>query len=117
MTYLSLLLKRYQNISSYNGKYTLNSDESLKLIDDLSKLATEDRTQEDIVDAVKLYNVIKQIIQDNEINSLSIKCFDIIGTCKTTACLALSLLNDNGLVSGCEGDIPTLWSMIIARSF
>lgn len=113
---ISSLEERYQNISSYTGKYALNSDESLKLINDLTKLSAEDRTREDIVDAVKLYNVIKQIIQENEINSLSIKCFDIIGSCKTTACLALSLLNDNGLVSGCEGDIPTLWSMIISRS-
>ncbi len=113
---ISSLEEKFHNMGSYNGKYDLNSTESIKLIEEYSKVAVGGRTRDDIVEAVKMYNAIKQIVQDNELNALSIKCFDIIGTCNTTACLALSILNDKGLVSGCEGDIPTLWSMVIARS-
>jgi L-fucose isomerase-like protein len=32
---------------------------------------------------------------------------------KNTGCLGLSLLNDEGIVAGCEGDIPALISMVI----
>ena len=113
---ISTLEEKFLNIDTYNGKYSLSSNESIKLIEDYSKVIAGGRTKEDVIEAVKMYNAIKQIVQDNELNALSIKCFDIIGTCNTTACLALSILNDKGLVSGCEGDIPTLWSMIIARS-
>ncbi|MDD2491140.1 MAG: hypothetical protein PHV12_02975 [Bacteroidales bacterium] len=113
---ISSLEEKFHNMDSYNGRYALNSNESGNLINQYSELVTGGRTTEDIVEAVKMYNAIKQIVQDNELNALSIKCFDIIGSCNTTACLALSILNDKGLVSGCEGDVPTLWSMIIARS-
>ena len=113
---ISSINERYHNMDTYIGKYAINSPESTKLITNLSKLTTDGRVKEDVVDAIKMYNVIKQIVQDNDLNALSIKCFDIIDSCKTTACLALSLLNDIGLVSGCEGDVPTLWSMVIVRS-
>jgi L-fucose isomerase-like protein len=36
---------------------------------------------------------------------------------KATGCLALSLLNDQNIVSGCEGDVPAAVSMIVARHF
>lgn len=110
------LEEKYKNIENYTGKYALNSDDSVKLIENFKKLTVGDRSSSDVTDAVKLYISIKQLVQENELNALSIKCFDLIHTCNTTACLALSVLNDRGLVSGCEGDIPTLWSMIIARS-
>jgi L-fucose isomerase-like protein len=113
---VSSLEEKYKNIDNYTGKYAINSDDSAKLIDSFSRLTVGDRSSKDVVDAVKMYIAIKQIVQENELNAISVKCFDLISSCNTTACLALSVLNDKGLVSGCEGDIPTLWSMIIARS-
>ena len=35
--------------------------------------------------------------------------------CGTTSCLALALLNDEGIVAGCEGDMQTLMSMFLAK--
>ena len=32
---------------------------------------------------------------------------------KNTGCLGLSLLNDEGIIAGCEGDIPAFISMVI----
>ena len=74
-----------------------------------------DRSDTDIKDALKLYNSFKILVTEYGLNALTVKCFDLINTCKTTSCLALSILNDNEIVSGCEGDIPSLWSMLIAR--
>ncbi len=72
-------------------------------------------SEDAIKDAVKLYKVTKDICTAESIDAITIKCFDLISQCNTTACLALALLNDNGIVAGCEGDIPSLWSMIIAK--
>ena len=36
-------------------------------------------------------------------------------TSSTTSCLALALLNDEGIVAGCEGDMQTLMSMYLAK--
>ena len=40
------------------------------------------------------------------------RCFDLLGKEKTTGCYALSKLNDDGIIAGCEGDIVTTLAMI-----
>ncbi len=70
------------------------------------------RTPEDLRDAARMYIALKKLIADNELNALTLKCFGILNSCRTTACLALSLLNDEGIIAGCEGDIPALWTMM-----
>ena len=32
------------------------------------------------------------------------------------SCLALARLSDEGIISGCEGDIPSLWSLMVAHA-
>lgn len=64
--------------------------------------------------ALKLYTALKRIVDEYRFNALTIKCFDLITRIKTTACLALSLLNKEGIVSACEGDVPSMISMILA---
>ena len=55
---------------------------------------------------------LRAIVERYGLTALTIKCFDLLDTCRTTACLALARLNDDGIVCGCEGDIPTLWTMM-----
>ena len=69
----------------------------------------------DIVEAAKAYLTIKRICQEECLDALTIRCFDIVKTCCTTSCLALALLNDEGVVAGCEGDMQTLLSMLLAK--
>lgn len=68
-----------------------------------------------IYEAVKLYKILRKFALLYNVNALTVKCFDFLSSCKTTACLALSILNDQGITCGCEGDIPALWSMILSR--
>ena len=42
------------------------------------------------------------------------KCFDLISARQVTACLAFGLLNEEGIIAGCEGDIPSALTMMIA---
>lgn len=69
---------------------------------------------ERLEDAEKMYRALKTIVLRHRLTALTIKCFDLLDSCGTTACLALSKLNDEGIVSGCEGDIPALWTMMVA---
>lgn len=61
--------------------------------------------------ALRLYSAIKELMKKYNANIASIACFDIIPKIDTTACLALSLLNTEGEVVGCEGDMSATLTM------
>ena len=69
----------------------------------------------DLVEAAKAYLAIKSICKEERLDALTIRCFDIVKACGTTSCLALALLNDEGIVAGCEGDMQTLLSMFLVK--
>ena len=81
----------------------------------LERFLTDDRTPEQLREAARMYLALRKICVDKNLNALTIKCFGLLNSCHTTACLALSLLNDEGILSGCEGDIPALWTILYAR--
>ena len=63
--------------------------------------------------ALKIYNGFKAIVNKYKFDGITVRCFDLLEIYKNTGCLGLSLLNDEGIVAGCEGDIPALISMAI----
>lgn len=71
-----------------------------------------DRTAEDLSDAAIMYLALASICKEEHLDAVTVKCFDLLSSCKTTACLALALLNDNGIIAGCEGDIPSICTML-----
>lgn len=69
---------------------------------------------EDVLNrALNIYGAIKRLVKKYKLNGLTIRCFDIVKKYKNTACLALALLNDEGITAGCEGDVPSLITMHI----
>ena len=72
-------------------------------------------SEEDLGEALRVYLALKEIVEEHHLDALTIKCFDLIGDLGTTACLALSLLQDDGIVAGCEGDVLGLLSMILGK--
>ena len=66
-----------------------------------------------ITDSGKVYVALNKIIEKYKLNALSIRCFDLLNH-NYTSCMALSYLNDNGIVAGCEGDLHATFSMMIA---
>ena len=77
--------------------------------------AVKEPSDADMLEAAKAYLVIKKICQEERLDAMTIRCFDIVKACGTTSCLALALLNDEGIVAGCEGDMQTLLSMLLAK--
>ena len=69
----------------------------------------------DLAGALDIYGALLRIIAKYRLNGLTIRCFDLLGTVHNTGCLALALLNSQGYTATCEGDIPAMISMAIAR--
>ena len=84
---------------------------------DLQRLVDEIGASEktDMLAADKTYSAIKKICQEERLDAMTIRCFDIVKACNTTSCLALAKLNDEGIVAGCEGDMQTLMTMLLAK--
>lgn len=72
----------------------------------------------DVEDALYIYSALKEIIRKYNLNGLTVRCFDLLSTVKATSCLALALLNSEGIIATCEGDVPAMLSMaLIYRIF
>ena len=99
------------------GIEAIPQDEAAKVAQTMVKhaKAVKEPTCADMVEAAKAYLAIKRICQEEHLDALTIRCFDIVKACGTTSCLALALLNDEGIVAGCEGDMQTLMSMYLAQ--
>ena len=66
--------------------------------------------------AVEVYDALKHVITEHNLNGLTLRCFDLLTAIGNTGCLALARLNAQGIPAGCEGDIPALLTMTIARA-
>lgn len=65
--------------------------------------------------AADVYDALKMLIGRYALDGLTLRCFDLLDTLRTTGCLALALLNSEGYVATCEGDIPAMLSMAVGR--
>lgn len=66
--------------------------------------------------AYHIYLALKDMIQKYDLAGLTIRCFDLLGTVKSTSCLAFALLNQEGIIATCEGDVPSMLSMYLMKS-
>ena len=63
--------------------------------------------------ALSIYSALKAIIIKHNLGAITVRCFDLLGSVCTTGCLALAILNAQGIYAGCEGDVPSTLSMTI----
>ena len=95
-----------------------------ELIDEYNKLSSfeiydslKDKKfdPKEVSKAERLYNAIKVLVKKYNLSGFTIRCFDLLSTLKTTACLALSHFNDEGIIATCEGDVPSMLGMYVAQ--
>ena len=100
-----------------DGIKAVPKDEAVKVSENIVRRSkgTVEPSSADMLEAAKAYLAIKKICQEERLDAMTIRCFDIVKTCGTTSCLALALLNDEGIVAGCEGDMQTLMSMLLVK--
>ena len=66
--------------------------------------------------AHQIYDALKTLVKRYQLQGFTIRCFDLLTAVHNTGCLALAKLNAEGIVAGCEGDVPAMLSMKIAQS-
>jgi len=72
-------------------------------------------TSDEVTNALKIYLALKTIVRNYKLNAISVRCFDLIESLRTTACLALSLLNNEGITAACEGDVMATLAMVLGQ--
>ncbi len=66
----------------------------------------------DLLKASKVYWATRRVIEEHALDACTMRCFDLVTNLQTTGCLALSSLIDQGIMAGCEGDIPATLTML-----
>ena len=65
--------------------------------------------------ALEVYGALSRIVKKYGLQGLTLRCFDLLGTVGTTGCMALAILNAEGITATCEGDVPAMVTMAIAK--
>lgn len=79
-------------------------------------LACREATPDDMLKAMKIYHALKRIAEEDKLSALTLSCFRLIELTGTTGCLALSLLNDEDIIAGCEGDLQSIFTMLVVKT-
>ena len=66
--------------------------------------------------ALQIQDALWSVAAKHNLRGFTLRCFDLLTAVKNTGCLALAQLNAQGITAGCEGDIPALVTMTIARA-
>ena len=96
----------------------INVNTIVIMIDNIKDVPTDDNfnfNQDELKAANKFYLAIKEIKDKYRLDGLTIRCFDLLKSLRTTACLALAKLNDEKVVAACEGDVLSLIAMHIVN--
>ncbi|WP_320997322.1 fucose isomerase [Bacteroides nordii] len=79
-------------------------------------LACREGTPEDMLKAMRLYRAIKRVCKEEKLSAVTLSCFKMIERTGTTGCLALAMLNDEGILAGCEGDLQSIFTLLAAKA-
>lgn len=84
--------------------------------EELSSMAPTDAIKEALPGAMRIYNAIRSIVNRHNLQGLTIRCFDLLTAVRNTGCVALAKLNSEGIIAGCEGDVPAMLTMAITQA-
>jgi L-fucose isomerase-like protein len=69
----------------------------------------------DVDNAMGVRSALFDVLDNDDLDAVTVRCFDLLGDPGTSGCLALASLNDDGIVAGCEGDVPSALAMLWVR--
>ncbi len=71
--------------------------------------------QYNIEDAGKVESMLKKMIDEQQLDAITVECFSLVQENGVTACLGLSFLNDLGIPAGCEGDLCSITGLMMIK--
>lgn len=72
-------------------------------------------SEADVETAARFEPVLRDIAASERLDAVSVRCFDLVLESATSGCLALSALNDEGVIAGCEGDVASTLGLLWVR--
>lgn len=72
--------------------------------------------QRALLGAQQIYSALRYLVERHGLQGFTLRCFDLLTAVKNTGCLALAKLNAEGIVAGCEGDVPTMLTMAVTKA-
>lgn len=72
--------------------------------------------REEMTKALQVYGALKRLIEEYRLDGITLKCFDLLHRVHMTGCLALAVLNAEGIPAACEGDQKSLISMAVLHA-
>ena len=70
----------------------------------------------DLRKALYVYTALKKVCEKYKLNGFTLRCFDLLKSRQMTSCLAYGVLNDEGIVATCEGDVPAMLTMALVEA-
>ena len=83
---------------------------------EVSEKAPTEAIRQALPGAQQIHEALRIIVTRHKLQGLTLRCFDLLTSVRNTGCLALAQLNAEGIAAGCEGDVPALLSMMIAKT-
>ena len=71
--------------------------------------------REDLRKSLYVHGALKTICRKYGLSGFTLRCFDLLKAKQETSCLAFAMLNDEGLIATCEGDVPTMLTMALIK--
>jgi L-fucose isomerase-like protein len=82
----------------------------------VSSASTISIPNEEVRKAVRVAALVMNHVTQEGLDAVTVQCFDFFQRSSVTGCVALSYVNNQaGLSAGCEGDLPTTFSMLLAK--
>jgi len=66
----------------------------------------------DLDAAARVTVALREVVARHALDACTVRCFDLVVDARTSGCLALSWLLDDGVVAGCEGDVPSALTLL-----
>ena len=66
----------------------------------------------DLLAAGRVHAMLRRVVEAGRLDAVAVRCFDLVLRQRTTGCLALAQLNDEGIIAGCEGDLVATVAML-----
>ena len=100
-------------ITEFRGQ---DDDQASKVVDErLPGASVMEPSKKDLQKSGKMYLAFKSLVSKNKVEAVTLDCFRLIKRTGTSACLAFSLLIDEGRVSVCEGDLRSSALMMMLK--
>ncbi len=97
--------------------HAVSTTDATPLAHDLARRALRlvEPSSEHVLTAARLLPALRRLIDEERLDAITVRCFDLLTTIHTSGCVALAELNDSGIVAGCEGDVPSAITMLWVR--